>query len=157
MSDCDPTDGSPPGSSVRGILQARILEWVAISYSKWSSWPRDWTHASHISCTGRWLLYCSHQESLGNLQGPAQNESSRPFSKECWEFQDDGVRAWNQVQGPSKGRALGDSTDSMPTTLALLQDACVFLILLLGSVKSHLTRCLPTHSRVPEGRLDSHS
>ena len=31
---CDPTDCSPPGSSVRGILQARILEWVAISFSK---------------------------------------------------------------------------------------------------------------------------
>ena len=30
---CDPTDGSPPGSSVPGILQARILEWVAISFS----------------------------------------------------------------------------------------------------------------------------
>ena len=30
---CDPIDGSPPGSSVRGILQARILEWVAISFS----------------------------------------------------------------------------------------------------------------------------
>ena len=31
---CDPTDGSPPGSSIPGILQARILEWVAISFSK---------------------------------------------------------------------------------------------------------------------------
>ena len=31
---CDPMDCSPPGSSVRGILQARILEWVAISYSR---------------------------------------------------------------------------------------------------------------------------
>ena len=31
---CDPIDGSPPGSSVPGILQARILEWVAISFSK---------------------------------------------------------------------------------------------------------------------------
>jgi len=31
---CDPTDGSPPGSPIPGILQARILEWVAISFSK---------------------------------------------------------------------------------------------------------------------------
>ena len=36
---CDPLDYSPPGSSVHGILQARILEWVAISFSKGSSWP----------------------------------------------------------------------------------------------------------------------
>ena len=45
---------SPPGSSVHGILQTRILEWVAISFSRASSRPRDRTHAS---CTGRWLLY----------------------------------------------------------------------------------------------------
>ena len=37
----DPIDGSPPGSSVPGILQARTLEWVAISYSRGSSQPRD--------------------------------------------------------------------------------------------------------------------
>ena len=38
---CDPMDCSPPGSSVHGILQARMLEWVAISSSKGSSRPRD--------------------------------------------------------------------------------------------------------------------
>ena len=37
---CDPVDCSPPGSSINGILQARILEWVAISFSRGSSWPR---------------------------------------------------------------------------------------------------------------------
>ena len=40
---CDPLDCSPPGSSVHGILQARILEWVAISFSRGSSRPRDLT------------------------------------------------------------------------------------------------------------------
>ena len=38
---CDPMDCSPLGSSVHGILQARILEWVIISSSRRSSWPRD--------------------------------------------------------------------------------------------------------------------
>ena len=38
---CDPMDYSPPGSTVLGILQARILEWVATSSSRGSSWPRD--------------------------------------------------------------------------------------------------------------------
>ena len=47
---CDPMDCSPPGSPVRGILQARILKWVAISYSTGSSQPRDRTHISCISC-----------------------------------------------------------------------------------------------------------
>ena len=42
---CDPMDCNLPGSSVHGILQARILEWVAISFSRGSSWPRDWTQS----------------------------------------------------------------------------------------------------------------
>ena len=41
---CDPMDCSPPGSSLHGILQARILEWVVIFFSRGSLWPRDWTH-----------------------------------------------------------------------------------------------------------------
>ena len=50
----DPMDCSPPGSSVHGISQARILEWVAISISRGSSQPRDQTHDS---CIGRRVLY----------------------------------------------------------------------------------------------------
>ena len=46
---CYPMDCSPPGSSVHGILQARILEWVAISFSKGSSRPRDQTQVSSIA------------------------------------------------------------------------------------------------------------
>ena len=42
----DPMDCSLPGSSVHGISQARVLEWVAISFSWGSSQPRDWTHVS---------------------------------------------------------------------------------------------------------------
>ena len=45
---CDPMDCSLPGSSVHGIFQARILEWVAISFSRRSSRPRDWTRISRI-------------------------------------------------------------------------------------------------------------
>ena len=54
---CDPMDCSPPGFSVHEILQARILEWVAISYSMGSSQPRDRTLISSISCIGRQILY----------------------------------------------------------------------------------------------------
>ena len=54
---CDPMDWSSSGSSVHGILQARIEKWVAISYFRRSSWPKDQTHISCISCTGRHVLY----------------------------------------------------------------------------------------------------
>ena len=58
MSDCLwPRDCSLPGSSVYGILQARILEWVAISSSRGSSQPRDQTHIYCVFCIGRWVLY----------------------------------------------------------------------------------------------------
>ena len=45
---CDPKDCNRPGSSVHGVLQARILEWVAIPSSRESSQPRDWTWISCI-------------------------------------------------------------------------------------------------------------
>ena len=51
---CGPIDCSPSGFSLHGIFQARILEWVAISFSRGSSWPRDQTHTS---CIGRRILY----------------------------------------------------------------------------------------------------
>ena len=46
---CHPRDYSPPGSFVHGILQARILEWVAISFPRRSSWPRNQTQVSFIA------------------------------------------------------------------------------------------------------------
>ena len=51
---CDPMDCSPPSSSVHGILQAWVLDWVAISFSRRSSQPRN---RIHVSCIGRRILY----------------------------------------------------------------------------------------------------
>ena len=53
---CNPTDSSPP-APLYGILQARILKWVAMPSSRGSSWPRDWTHVSYLSCTGRRVFF----------------------------------------------------------------------------------------------------
>ena len=52
---CNPMDCSPPGSSVHGILQARILEWVSVPFSSRSSQRRDWTWASHTA--GRFFTF----------------------------------------------------------------------------------------------------
>ena len=54
---CDAMDCSPPGSSVHGILQARILEWVAMPSSRESFRPRNQTLVSYVSCIGRQVLY----------------------------------------------------------------------------------------------------
>ena len=64
---CNPRNCGLPGSSACGILQAWILEWVAVPSSRGSSQPRDWTRISHISCIGTlapsgkptWLTYSS--------------------------------------------------------------------------------------------------
>ena len=53
---CDPMGCNLPGSSVDGIYQARILEWIPISFSRGSSQPRDWTRVSYVSgIAGRFL------------------------------------------------------------------------------------------------------
>ena len=55
---------SLPGSSVRGILQARVLEWVAMPFPKGPSRPRDWSRGS---CFGRWVLYCLSRWGLPSI------------------------------------------------------------------------------------------
>ena len=59
-------DYSPPGSSVHGIFQARILEWVAISFFKVSSWPRDQTQVSYIA--GRFFTKWATSQMLYPVQ-----------------------------------------------------------------------------------------
>ena len=62
---CNLMDCSLPGTSVHGIFQARVLEWVAISIFRGSSQPRDWSHLCYASCLCRWVLY--HR---GHLEAP---------------------------------------------------------------------------------------
>ena len=75
MSDsCDTTDSSPPGSSVHGIFQARILDWIAISFSKGSSRPRN---RSHVSCiSGRFFTDW--------VMGQCEYPDTKTFSVSFW-------------------------------------------------------------------------
>ena len=73
---CNPMDYSPPYSSARGILQARILEWVAISSSRGSSRPRNWTLVSCVSYIGSRILY-HHQGSLLMEQGKKKKKKAQ--------------------------------------------------------------------------------
>ena len=62
---CDTMDCGLPGTSVQRILQARILEWAAISFSRGFSQPRDRTHIFCVSSIGRQILYqCTTWEAL---------------------------------------------------------------------------------------------
>ena len=91
---CDLMDCSPPDSSVRGILQARILEWVAISFSRGSSQPRDWTRVSHVA--SRFFTIWATREAWGCGHLPADELSSNV----CISWQKGGV-VTEGTQGPA--------------------------------------------------------
>ena len=86
---CDPMDCSLPGSSIHGIFQARILEWVVISFSRGSSWPRDWTQVSLIA--GSHFYHLGHEFSFvklieteklnGGSQGLGRGRNGELFSR----------------------------------------------------------------------------
>ena len=73
---CDPMDCSPPGSSVHWILQARILEWVAMPSSRGSFQPRDLTRVSCASCTaGRFFTLWGTREAKTEPCGDAKDRT----------------------------------------------------------------------------------
>ena len=63
---CNPMDCSPAGSSIHGIFQARVLDWVAISFPRGTSWPRDQTLVSRIA--GRRFTVWATREAQYNLK-----------------------------------------------------------------------------------------
>ena len=63
---CDPVDCNLPGSSVQGILQARTLEWAAISFFRGSSWPRDRTRVSGIA--GRCFILWATRSTMNTIE-----------------------------------------------------------------------------------------
>ena len=84
---CGPVCCGPPGFSVRGIFQARILEWVAFSSSRGSSPPRDWTHISSIGFS---QLKCSffpvsfpQEEHQPPLSSPPHKELQFVYFQTC--------------------------------------------------------------------------
>ena len=71
---CKPMDHGPPDSSVHGILKARILEWVAMPFSRGSSQPMDGTHVSYVSCLGKPFFTTITTWEAHIYLGPIKNE-----------------------------------------------------------------------------------
>ena len=101
---CDPMDYSPPGSPVHGILQARILEWVAMPSSRGSSQPRDQTHISNISCTGRFFTTSATWEALNPTAAAAAAKSLQSCPTLCDPI--DGSPPGSSVPGILQARTL---------------------------------------------------
>ena len=97
---CDPMDCSVPGSSVHAIFQARVLEWVAISFSRRSSRPRDRTCISRIVGRG-FTIWASKENTFLNYQVRTCNDSS------LWYFLSANINTnrlwrvyWSSLQSP---------------------------------------------------------
>ena len=112
---CDPTDCTPPGSSVHGILQARIMEWVAMPFSLGSSQHRDPTCVStqHLKSLKISELYISHMAQEHSVM--CSYSASLPI---CGFSKASGLRSllnflWSQPVGKGKWRAVGNFFNSM--------------------------------------------
>ena len=96
---CNPMDHSLPGSSVHGLLQARILEWITMPSSRKSSRPRDWTCIFCVSCiAGRFFS----AESPGKLPRQLNSKESAYQCRRCGSILESrrslGVRNSNSLQ-----------------------------------------------------------
>ena len=106
---CSPMDCDPLGSSVHGIFQAIILEWVAISSSRESSWSRNWTCVSSVSYIGRWILSNWHHHWNGLTRTGQQifmlnrciDYTIRGISKSCFTAEKCQIKKIFQTRGKS--------------------------------------------------------
>ena len=95
-------DCSPPGSPVPGILQARILEWVAMPSSRRSFLPRDQSYVFYVFCIGRWALYLCY---LGSpklftvFHCYSLEKEMATHSSSCLESLRDGGAWWATIYG----------------------------------------------------------
>ena len=140
---CDPMDCSLLGSFVHGIFQARILEYVAISSSRGSSQPKDWTHISCVFCiAGRfftcWTIREAHlflNKVLKNIvhgQSKPQGWAQHPRDGEA---DSPGVermsKSYTRVQ-PREGRSTGEKDATRPVSL-MVRPVCFFYMQLKTS------------------------
>ena len=122
-------DCSLPGSSIHGIFQARVLEWVAISFSRGSSWPRDWIQVSCI--VGR------HFIAISQIPISTSNMNSMPLevlSQHC--------SKWVGTVIHITAQKLDDLSPSQIVTYSRLDTKFVFLVLYIGpNGQAGLVRC----------------
>ena len=143
---CDPMDCSPPGSSAHGILQARILEWVAISFSRGSSRPMDRTQVSRIA--GRRFNLWATREAQPTLE--KQFVAQRSLVKNPMDL--------NSFLSPSSSSISSsnpvDSTIeiSLKSALPFLIPTCLFSLRLI----SFLNYCSHNQHVLPLSRLSTH-
>ena len=110
---CNPMDCSLPGSSVHGIPQARVLEWVVMPSSRESSQPRDRTHISDVSCIGRQVLYHylgsqRKRNQRSNCQHSQITDKDREFQENIYLCLTDYPKAFDSTNHDKLWKALNE-------------------------------------------------
>ena len=152
----------PPGSSVHGILQARIVELIAIPSSRGSFQLRDQTHISYLPCTGKWILYHHATRETQLLNIPKHETFPPSFAVSFFTHQDGFNIPWNVVPPWEWGYLQGRCRPSeeypwCPHTLlpyaspfpvqTLVQD-----VIQPRKVNLSISQSPPTHSdKIPKG------
>ena len=131
---CDPIDCNLPGSCVHGIFQARILEWVAISFSRGSSQPRNWTQVFCIA--GRFFTYWATREEITKWWAPNQKLLYKP-EPSCNNFE------WKKKSHFSVLLHLTSTAFVMQCSLYLRESFLFLLIQLLPDKHPHALHCFP--------------
>ena len=122
----DSKDYSLPGSSVHGIFQARILEQVSISSSRWSSWPRERTRVSCISCIGRLILYpCTNWEAPSFRCTTLEFNICVPYTTSPGWMHETSAQGWctGKTQRDQMGKGVGGGI-GMGNTCKSMADSC---------------------------------
>ena len=127
-------DCSLPCSSVHGIFWARILEWVAVSFSRGSFWPRDWTQVSRI--VGRHFTVWATKTKLSKQSTKSPAQQSPFLSTLTW--------VWSRAQGPA-GLTSQQHRCSLVVALSL---SCVWLSSTPRTAAHHASLSI-TNSRSP--------
>ena len=114
MTLCDPMDCTLQSSSVYGILQARILEWVAVPSSRVSSWPKDWTHISYVFFLCQPLL--AGEFFTTSTTWEAQSTLEHYYNRKCWEFPGSPVVRTQHFHCRGPGSILGQGIKILQAT-----------------------------------------
>ena len=150
---CDTMDCSLPGSSTHGILQTRTLEWVAISFSRRPSWPRDWTRVSHI--VGRRFTIWATRKVLNRLVIVNITSRSKPFTHEDQEYRRpcilNQMDTFNNLKVWLTRELWKNKTQNFHLRPQFQRDQCFFSLLLFSCsvMPKSLWPHEPQHTRLP--------
>ena len=143
---CNPMDCSPPGSSVHGILLARTLEWIAIPFSRGSSWSRDRTRVSCIA--GRFFTIWATRVAIMLIMG-SLNNCDRPQHHIIYRI----IEKLTVFVMPAWSKGLGDVASQRNKYWLNFRQFVILKRTVSSTVGGYLSYCINTTAIVSNGEI----